>query len=79
MKRTFLFALILMGICLAFAQNIKLAYVNTDVLLRDSNEANEIARVYDLDRQNWANQIKSLLPKRLLRTRLMPRKPKQGR
>jgi outer membrane protein len=44
----------------AFAQAVKLGYVNTDRLLLDSNEAAEVARLFALDKQNWTNQVKSL-------------------
>lgn len=43
-----------------FAQNIKLGYVNTDRVLLDSNEAAEIARLFQLDKQKWTTQIRSL-------------------
>lgn len=45
---------------LAYAQPVKLGFVNTDRLLMDSNEAAEVARLFALDKQNWTNQIKSL-------------------
>lgn len=60
MKRFIILMLILFGIGLAFAQQTKIAYVNTDRILAGSNEAAEIARVYDLDRAGWMNQIKAL-------------------
>jgi Skp family chaperone for outer membrane proteins len=60
MKRIVLILIVLVGLSIGFAQNLKIAYVNTDRILAGSNEANEIARIYDLDRQNWMNQIKSL-------------------
>ena len=44
----------------AYAQPVKLGFVNTDRLLLDSNEAAEVARLFALDKQNWTNQIKSL-------------------
>jgi len=50
--------LILAGICQA--QALKLAYVNTDRLLVDSNEAAEIARLFSLDKQNWTNQVRGM-------------------
>ncbi len=43
-----------------FAQNVKLGYVNTDRILLDSNEAAEISRLFNLDRQNWTNQIREM-------------------
>jgi outer membrane protein len=52
--------LILLGVSFAIAQQVKIAYVNTDRILAGSNEAAEIARIYDLDRAGWMNQIKTL-------------------
>lgn len=52
--------IILVGIGLLSAQSAKIGYVNTDRILAGSNEAGEIARIYDLDRAGWMNQIKSL-------------------
>lgn len=60
MKRIIILLLILVGIALASAQTTKIGYVNTDRILAGSNEAAEIARVYDLDRTGWMNQIKTL-------------------
>lgn len=45
---------------LGYAQAVKLGYVNTDRLLLESNEAAEISRLFNLDKQNWSNQIKQL-------------------
>lgn len=54
-------ALILLGtLGLAFAQAVKLGYVDTDRLLFESNEALEIQRLFNLDKQNWSNQIRSI-------------------
>jgi len=60
MKYTLIIILLLLSLSCLFGQNLKIAYVNTDRILAGSNEANEIARVYDLDRQNWMNQIRDL-------------------
>jgi len=60
MKRILVILIILVGISLASAQTVKIGYVNTDRILAGSNEAAEIARVYDLDRAGWMNQIKTL-------------------
>jgi len=60
MKRILTIIIILIGISLMFAQQVKIAYVNTDRILAGSNEAAEIARIYDLDRTGWMNQIRSL-------------------
>lgn len=46
------------GLCLA--QPVKLGYVNTDRVLFESNEAAEIARLFNLDKQNWTNQVRQL-------------------
>jgi outer membrane protein len=43
-----------------FAQSVKLGYVNTDRILLDSNEAAEISRLFNLDRQNWTNQVREM-------------------
>ncbi|MCB5259842.1 MAG: OmpH family outer membrane protein [Candidatus Cloacimonetes bacterium] len=60
MKRLSILILALLSIAAIYAQNAKLGYVNTDQILFDSNEAAEIARLFQLDRQNWSNQIRSL-------------------
>lgn len=60
MKRIITLLIILVGLGSLTAQNVKLAYVNTDRILAGSTEAAEIARVYDLDRQNWMTQIRNL-------------------
>ncbi len=60
MKKLILITLVLIGILSLGAQNTKLGYVNTDRILLDSNEAAEISRLFQLDRQNWTNQIRSL-------------------
>lgn len=61
MKKALLLTMICLGLAsLGFAQNVKLGYVNTDRLLRESNEAAEISRLFNLDRQNWTNEIKQL-------------------
>jgi outer membrane protein len=60
MKRFILALIILVGLGLMFAQQTKIGYVNTDRILAGSTEAAEIARVYDLDRTGWMNQIKTL-------------------
>jgi Skp family chaperone for outer membrane proteins len=59
-KKLILITLVLIGILSLGAQNTKLGYVNTDRILLDSNEAAEISRLFQLDRQNWTNQIRSL-------------------
>jgi len=60
MKRLVI-ALILVGtLSLAFAQAVKLGYVDTDRIITESNEAQEIQRLFNLDKQNWANQIRSM-------------------
>ena len=60
MKKTVILVALLLiaGMCLA--QAIKLAYVNTDRLLVDSNEAAEISRLFALDKQNWTAQVRAL-------------------
>jgi len=60
MKRLSILCIILIGILSLAAQNVKLGYVNTDRILIESNEAAEISRLFQLDRQNWTNQIRSL-------------------
>jgi outer membrane protein len=60
MKRILLTIILLAVICLAFSQQVKIGYVNTDRILAGSAEAAEIARVYDLDRTGWMNQIRAL-------------------
>lgn len=56
-------AIILLGLALTAglgAQAVKLGYVNTDRLLLESNEAAEIARLFNLDKQNWTSQVRQL-------------------
>nr|MDK2850339.1 outer membrane protein [Candidatus Cloacimonadota bacterium] len=60
MKKLFILVVALISLAGLFAQNVKLGYVNTDRILTDSNEAAEIARLFQLDRQNWTNQIRQL-------------------
>lgn len=60
MKRILILLTILVGISMASAQAVKIGYVNTDRVLAGSNEAAEIARIYDLDRTAWMNEIKTL-------------------
>ncbi len=61
MKKNLILLLIGLGlISLGFAADLKLGYVNTDRLLLESNEAAEISRLFNLDKQTWTNQIKSL-------------------
>lgn len=60
MKKLLLLTLILIGILSISAQTVKLGYVNTDRILIDSNEATEISRLFQLDRQNWTNQVRAL-------------------
>ncbi len=61
MKKTILVIILILGIIgIAMAQTIKLGYVNTDRVLFESNEAAEIARLFNLDKQNWTNQIRQL-------------------
>ncbi len=42
------------------SQGVKVAYVDTDRIIAGSTEAAEIARIYELDKQNWYNQINQL-------------------
>ncbi len=61
MKKTLILLILSLGLtALGFAAEIKLGYVNTDRLLLESNEAAEISRLFNLDKQNWTNQIKAL-------------------
>ncbi|MDD2332335.1 MAG: OmpH family outer membrane protein [Candidatus Cloacimonetes bacterium] len=60
MKKVFLAVILMAGLALGFAQAVKLGYVNTDRILMQSNEAAEIARLFNLDKQNWSNQIRQL-------------------
>lgn len=61
MKKTLILLILSLGLtALGFAAEIKLGYVNTDRLLLESNEAAEISRLFNLDKQNWTNQVKQL-------------------
>ncbi|HOV16135.1 MAG TPA: OmpH family outer membrane protein [Candidatus Cloacimonadota bacterium] len=60
MKRIIFLLIMLAAMTLATAQQLKIAYVNTDQILSGSNEAAEIARIYDMERTGWMNQIKAM-------------------
>lgn len=60
MKRLSIMILALLALSGIYAQNVKLGYVNTDRILLDSNEAAEISRLFNLDRQNWTNQVREM-------------------
>lgn len=60
MKKLYLILAMIMVLSGMIAQNVKLGYVNTDRILYDSNEMAEISRLYQLDRQKWTGQIRSL-------------------
>ncbi len=61
MKKSFILILISLALLgVLTAQTVKLGYVNTDRVLFESNEAAEIARLFNLDKQNWTNQIRQL-------------------
>ncbi len=61
MKKTLMIIILLIGVFgLCLAQPVKLGYVNTDRVLFESNEAAEIARLFNLDKQNWTNQVRQL-------------------
>lgn len=60
MKRLLL-ALLMLGILAGIgAQTVKLGYVDTDRVLFESNEAREIERLFNLDKQNWTTQVRQL-------------------
>ncbi len=60
MKKPILALILIVLIGIASAQTIKLGFVDTDRVLFSSNEAAEIARLFNLDKQNWTNQIRQL-------------------
>lgn len=60
MKKLYLILALIIAISGIYAQNVKLGYVNTDRVLLDSNEALEISRLFQLDRQNWSRQLRAL-------------------
>ena len=61
MKRIISMLLIGLGLLsLGYAQTIKLGYVNTDRLLLESNEAGEISQLFNLDKQKWSTEVKTL-------------------
>lgn len=61
MKKIY-FTLIMMAVLLssAFAQGVKLGYVDTDRVIAESNEAAEISRLFNLDIQNWKTQLRTM-------------------
>jgi len=60
MKRFILALTMLAIVTIGMAQAVKLGYVDTDRLLFESNEALEIQRLFNLDKQNWSTQIRAL-------------------
>lgn len=60
MKRLCILLIALLALGAVYAQQTKLGYVNTDRVLLDSNEIAEISRLFQLDKQNWTNQIRTL-------------------
>lgn len=53
MKKTLLLILLALAtVATLLAADVKLGYVNTDRLLLESNEAAEISRLFNLDKQN---------------------------
>jgi len=60
MKRLILALALLAIATISMAQAVKLGYVDTDRLLFESNEAMEIQRLFNLDKQNWSSQIKAM-------------------
>lgn len=60
MKRLSILIIALLAFSGIYAQSVKLGYVNTDRILLDSNEAAEISRLFNLDRQNWTNQVREM-------------------
>ncbi|NLO11268.1 MAG: OmpH family outer membrane protein [Candidatus Cloacimonetes bacterium] len=60
MKRFVLVLAALSMLTLGMAQAVKIGYVDTDRLLFESNEAMEIQRLFNLDRQNWSNQLRAI-------------------
>lgn len=61
MKKALIITILsLAALTACWAKEVKLGYVNTDRLLLESNEAAEISRLFNLDKQNWSNQIKQL-------------------
>lgn len=45
---------------IAWAQAVKIAYINTDKVIAECNDTKEIQRVFSSERQNWEAQIKDL-------------------
>ncbi|HNQ43338.1 MAG TPA: OmpH family outer membrane protein, partial [Candidatus Cloacimonadota bacterium] len=60
MRKISILLIALLAIGMMYAQQTKLGYVNTDRVLLDSNEITEITRLFQLDKQNWTNQIRTL-------------------
>ena len=61
MKKTLLLILLALAtVATLLAADVKLGYVNTDRLLLESNEAAEISRLFNLDKQNWTRQVREL-------------------
>lgn len=60
MKKYLLAFLVLIAFGALAAQTVKIGYVDTDRLLYESNEAIEIQRLFNLDKQNWSSQLRSM-------------------
>lgn len=58
-KVFFLLAVLAFSFSLLQAQSLKIAYINTDRVIQESNDTKDIQRVFNLDRTNWENQIKT--------------------
>lgn len=59
-KLILLLTIAVCALSLGYSQAAKLGYVNTDRVLIESNEAAEIARLFNLDKQNWMTQVRQM-------------------
>lgn len=60
MKKIYLLLISVFLLSSAFAQGVKLGYVDTDRVIAESNEAAEISRLFNLDIQNWKTQLRTM-------------------
>ena len=56
-KIVLLFVLMFAFVAALLAQNIRIAYIDSDRIMRETNDTREAQRLFSLDRENWDQQI----------------------
>ena len=57
MKKILLLSIVLTLALSMYAQNIKLAYINSTRIMSESNDTREAQRLFQVDRENWDKEI----------------------